>query len=153
LTSEDLSSLPGRLPLAGLHVGLKTWFRRTLTEGDVAMFIGATWDINPLHTDEVYASHSRFGRRIVPGLLIASLLTHLGGLWGFLATRMDFRFLAPVFIGETITAEGTVVELDEDRHWVRLQCACRNETGQAVLEGQVEGFPGKIAPRGEAGQG
>jgi 3-hydroxybutyryl-CoA dehydratase len=153
LTSEDLSSLPGRVAPAGVHGGLKTWFRRTLTEGDVAMFIGATWDINPLHTDEVYASHSRFGRRIVPGLLIASLLTHLGGLWGFLATRMDFRFLAPVFIGETITAEGTVVELDEDRHWVRLQCACRNETGQAVLEGQVEGFPGKIAPRGESGQG
>ena len=153
MSSEDLSSLPGRLPPAELRVGLKTWFRRTLTEGDVAMFIGATWDINPLHTDDVYARHSRFGRRIVPGLLVASLLTHLGGLWGFMATRMDFRFLVPVFPGETITAEGMIVELDESRDWVRLQCTCRNEKGQAVLEGQVEGFPGKVAPRGGAGQG
>ena len=89
---------------------------------------------------------------IVPGLLVASLLTHLGGLWGFMATRMDFRFLAPVLPGETITAEGTIVELDGSRDWVRLQCTCRNEKGQLVLEGQVEGFPGKIAPRGDARQ-
>ena len=144
MSSEDLSDLPGRLPPAGLRVGLKTWFRRTLTEGDVAMFIGATWDINPLHTDDVYASHSRFGRRIVPGLLVASLLTHLGGLWGFLATRMDFRFLAPVFIGETISAEGAIIELDEEKGWVRLQCTCRNQKGETVLEGLVDGFPGNV---------
>ncbi|MCJ7512874.1 MAG: hypothetical protein MUO23_07880 [Anaerolineales bacterium] len=60
---------------------------------------------------------------------LASMLTHLGGLWGFMATRMDFRFLAPVYPGETITAEGTVVELDEDHNWVRLHCTCRNEKG------------------------
>jgi 3-hydroxybutyryl-CoA dehydratase len=149
---EDGPSLPQRLPPSALHVGMSTWFRRTLTEGDMAMFIGATWDVNPLHTDETYARASRFGRRIVPGLLVASLMTHLGGLWGFLATRMDFRFLAPVYPGETITAEGTVVELDTSRNWVRLQCTCRNESGQEVLEGQVEGFPGKVAPRESAGQ-
>jgi 3-hydroxybutyryl-CoA dehydratase len=153
VTSEDPSRLPERVPPSELRVGLSTWFRRTLTEGDMAMFIGATWDVNPLHTDETYARQSRFGRRIVPGLLVASLLTHLGGLWGFMATRMDFRFLAPVFPGETITAVGTVVELDESRHWVRLECTCRNENGQAVLEGQVEGFPGKVAQRSGAGQG
>jgi len=150
VTSQDPSSLPERLPPSELRVGLSTWFRRTLTEGDMAMFIGATWDVNPLHTDEAYARQSRFGRRIVPGLLVASLLTHLGGLWGFMATRMDFRFLAPVFPGETITAVGTVVELDESRNWVRLECTCRNENGQAVLEGQVEGFPGKTSPRGDS---
>src|SRR3989304_8735196 len=141
MNSDDLSILPGRLPPADLRVGLKTWFRRTLTEGDVAMFIGATWDINPLHTDDVYASHSRFGRRLVPGLLLASLLAHLRGLWGFLATRVDFRFLAPVFIGETITAEGAVIELDGQKGWVRLQCTCRNQNGEAVLEGLGGGFP------------
>ena len=91
MSSEDLSSLPGRLPPAELRAGLKTWFRRTLTQGDVAMFIGATWDINPLHTDDVYASHSRFGRRIVPSLFVGSQLTHLGGLWGFLATSASWR--------------------------------------------------------------
>jgi acyl dehydratase len=86
-------------------------------------------------------------------LLVASLLTHLGGLWGFMATRMDFRFLVPVFPGETITAEGMIFELDESRDWVRLQCTCRNEKEQAVLDSQVEGFPGKVAPRGDTGQG
>jgi len=63
MSSEDHSRLPGCLPPAELRVGLKTWFRRTLTEGDMPMFIGAPWDVNPLHTDETYARQSRFGRR------------------------------------------------------------------------------------------
>jgi 3-hydroxybutyryl-CoA dehydratase len=57
---------------------------------------------------------------------------------------MDFHFLAPVFIGETITAEGAVIELDEKKGWVRLQCTCRNQKGETVLEGLVDGFPGKV---------
>jgi acyl dehydratase len=51
-----------------------------LAEGDVSLFIGATWDVNPFDTDEQFSRQTRFGKRIVPGLLTASLLTHLGGL-------------------------------------------------------------------------
>lgn len=55
--------------------GEKGQFARTLTDGEVALFIGATWEVNPLHTDDSFAAQTRFGRRIVPGLLTASLLT------------------------------------------------------------------------------
>ena len=136
-------SIAKRVP-EKIEVGGKFSFRRTLTEGDIAIFIGATWDVNPLHTDDVYAEGTEFGRRIVPGLLTASLLTHLGGLWAFMATHMDLTFTAPVFIGDTITAEAEIVEHEPKRDWVRLQCRCFNTDGDEVLRGEVEGYPGKF---------
>src|SRR4030065_320389 len=125
------SQLPKRVPDANV-VGAKVAFTRTLTEADVALFIGITWDVNPYHTDDTFVSKTRFKRRIVPGLLTASLLTHLGGLWAFLATEMHFEFIAPVFIGDTITAEAEVVEVDESRGRVRLRCRCTNYEGREV---------------------
>jgi acyl dehydratase len=128
-----------------IEVGSKASFTRTITEADVAMFIGVTWDVNPYHTDETFASQTKFARRIVPGLLTAGLLTHLGGLWAFLATEMHFKFLAPVYIGDTITASAEIVEFDSLHGWVRLDCKCRNAAGKLVLEADVSGFPGALS--------
>jgi acyl dehydratase len=128
-----------------MEPGSKFSFRRTLTEGDVSLFIGATWDVNPLHTDDIYVRDTPLGRRIVPGLLTASLLTHLGGLWAFMATRMEMSFLAPVYIGETITAEVEIIDLDRDRGWVRIEGRCINQEGEVVMQGTAEGFPGTQA--------
>ncbi len=127
-----------------IEVGKVFRYRRTLTDGDVALFIGATWDVNPLHTDDIYAEGTEFGSRIVPGLLTASLLTHLGGLWAFMATRMDFSFTAPVYIGDTITAEAEVVEYDAKQGKVVLRCQCRDQKDKPVLTGKVEGYPGEF---------
>ncbi|MCJ7825321.1 MAG: MaoC family dehydratase [Anaerolineales bacterium] len=134
-------SLSRRIPET-IEVGRVISFRRTLTDGDVSLFIGATWDVNPLHTDDVYAEGTDFGRRIVPGLLTASLLTHLGGLWAFMATRMELTFLAPVFVGDTILAEAKIVDYEPERGWVRLECSCVNREGEVVLRGNVDGYPG-----------
>jgi acyl dehydratase len=136
-------TLPKRI-IGTPRLGDKVAFTRTLTEADVALFIGTTWDVNPLHSDDIYCSATPFKRRIVPGLLTASLLTHLGGLWAFLATEMDFHFLAPVYIGESITAEGEVVDIDEQSGLVQLRCKCTNQEGLEVLRGDVHGFPGKF---------
>lgn len=136
--------LPRRLP-QGPVLGAKASFTRTLTEADVALFIGVTWDVNPLHTDDTYAAAMPFGRRIAPGLLTASLLTHLGGLWAFLANDMRFRFKGPVYIGDTVTAEAVVAEVDEARGWVRLDCRCVTHDGREVLTAEIRGFPGRFA--------
>lgn len=124
-------------------VGEKGSFSRTLTEGDVSQFIGATWDVNPLHTDDQFAAQTRFGRRIVPGLLTASLLTHIGGLWNFLATEMHFEFLGPVYIGDTVTAVAEIKEVNE-KGWVLLDCRVTNAQKQAVLSATIKGFPGQF---------
>lgn len=136
--------LPRRIPEAPV-VGAKAAFTRTLSEGDVALFIGATWDVNPYHTDDSFVQATPFGRRIAPGLLTFSLLTHLGGLWAFLATEMQAEFLAPVYVGDTITAEAEVVEVDEGRGWVRLAGRCTNSQGVEVVRARISGFPGRFA--------
>ena len=135
--------LPRRI-LQGPILGASASFSRTFSEADVALFIGVTWDVNPLHTDEVYAQQTRFGKRIVPGMLTASLLTHLGGLWAFMATEVRFEFLAPVFVGDTITATAEVVTDDSQHNRVRLKCTCTNQDGVEVLHGEVWGHPGRF---------
>jgi len=134
--------LPKRIPKRA-EVGARGSFSRTITEADVALFIGVTWDVNPLHTDEIYARATRFGRRIVPGLLTASLATHLGGLWAFMATEMHFEFLGPVYVGDTITTTAEVIEAIQEKGYVRLQIECKNAEGNAVLRGETSGFPGR----------
>lgn len=136
-------TLPKRM-IGAPNLGDKMAFTRTITEADVAMFIGSTWDVNPLHTDEIYSSATQFKHRIVPGLLTASLLTHLGGLWAFLATEMDFNFLAPVYVGDSITAQAEVAEIDAQTGGVLLRCTCTNQHGKEVLHADVRGFPGKF---------
>ncbi len=135
--------LPRRL-MAEPQVGARIAFRRTLSEADVALFIGVTWDVNPLHTDDAYVAALPIQRRIVPGLLTASLLTHLGGLWAFMASEMHFEFIAPVYIGETITAEAEVVSVQASNRKVTLRCSCTNMDGKEVLRAEVVGFPGRF---------
>jgi acyl dehydratase len=142
----DTPVLPKRVPEEAV-VGARASFSRTFTEADAALFIGVTWDINPYHTDEVFASQTRFKRRIIPGLLTVSLFTHLGGLWAFLATSMHFDFIAPVYVGDTITAEMEVIEADQERGWVRLRASGTNADGLEVMQGEVTGYPGRFETR------
>ena len=135
--------LPKRIPDAAV-VGAKAAFTRTITEADVALFVGVTWDVNPVHSNDEYVKATKLKRRIVPGLLTASLLTHLGGLWAFMASEMTLEFLAPVFIGDTITAEAVVAEVGEERGMVCLDCQCINAAGEKVLQGQIIGYPGRF---------
>ena len=134
--------LPQRT-LRATRLGEKAAFTRTLTEADAALFIGVTWDVNPYHTDDSYVAQTQFGRRIVPGLLTGSLLTHIGGLWAFLATEMSFEFLRPVTIGDTVTAEVEIAEVSE-RGWVRLDGRVVNAEGQEVLRATIRGYPGRF---------
>ena len=108
-------------------------FSRTFTDGDVSLYCGLTGDYNPFHLDETFAAASRFGSRIVPGLLTGSLMTHVGGMLGMLGAEMKFAFLAPVFIGDTITC--TVVIEDVDARGVAsASVEMVNQSGQRVVD-------------------
>ncbi len=124
-----------------LRVGDTFTYARTLGEGDCALFVAASGDFNPYHTDEGFARQHRFGRRIAPGLLTASLFTHIGGELGFLASRMAFEYLAPVFIGDTITVRAEITSIEPKREFVRIRGEAKNQDGTAVLRGEAEGFP------------
>src|SRR5260221_14788564 len=88
-------------------------FRSTFNEGDVALFCGGTGDCNPYHIDETFAQTTWFGRRIIPGLLTSSMITHIGGMIGFLATEMSFQYIGAAYIGDSITCTLTFLEKDD----------------------------------------
>lgn len=98
-----------------LEVGMKSKSRsRTVTEADIVLFASFTGDWYPLHTDKEYAAQMPFGQRIAHGMLVLSAASGLmqmapGVIVAFYG--MDkVRFIAPVFIGDTIHVEIEVLE-------------------------------------------
>ncbi|CAG0943557.1 3-hydroxybutyryl-CoA dehydratase [Anaerolineae bacterium] len=127
--------------LEDFTLGEQAEFSRTFTEADVVQFVGMTWDVNPYHTDDEFCKTHRVGKRIVPGLLVGSMLTHIGGLAAVLASHLAFEFVAPVFIGDTITATCAVVEADTTRGWTRIEMTCVNQEGELIARGEARGYP------------
>lgn len=127
-----------------MEIGRTFVFRRTFTDGDVALFRGVTGDYNPYHQDASFAGESFYGRLTILGLLTGSMLTHIGGMLGFLATDMTFGYLKPVFVGDTIICTVTVVEKDEQRRRVVCAASFVNQDGAEVLRAEFGGFPGQV---------
>lgn len=127
-----------------LEVGDRYRWSRTFTDGDVALFVGVTGDLNPFHIDDQFAAQTKFGRRIVPGLLTASLATHIGGMLAFLASEMHFRYHQPVFIGETVTCEVEIKEKMQEGRRIRASVRCTKEESVEVLTGEFIGTPAAL---------
>ena len=119
-------------------------YRRTFTDADLALFCGISGDFNPYHMDDEFARQSWFGRRSLPGLLTASMATHLGGMIGFLATEMTFEYLAPVYPGDTITCVMRFTERDESKRLLTALATYTNQDGVEVLRARVLGFPSQV---------
>jgi len=119
-------------------------FRRTFSDGDVAMFCGVTGDYNPYHIDALFLQASWFGRKIIPGLLTASMITHIGGMIGFLATEMNFQFAQAVYVGDTITCTVTFTEKDEEKRILSAKAVYVNQDGVEVTIATFKGFPSNV---------
>jgi 3-hydroxybutyryl-CoA dehydratase len=132
-----------------LEVGQRFSWSRTLTDGDVALFVGVTGDFNPFHVDDQFAAQTKFGRRIVPGLLTASLATHIGGMLAFLDSEMHFRYHQPVFIGETVRCEVEIVEKIQEGRRIRATVRCTKTEDVEVLTGEFTGTPAALRLRPE----
>ncbi|MGH2406363.1 MAG: MaoC/PaaZ C-terminal domain-containing protein [bacterium] len=121
---------------------------RTITEADLVNFAGVSGDYNPLHTDEEFARTTLFGRRVAHGTLVLSLTAGLrqrtgvfaGTLLALLEIR-SWRFLKPVFIGDTVHVATTIEEFRETSHSDRGVVAQRidviNQRGETVQEGEL----------------
>jgi len=124
-----------------LIVGLSAEFTKTVTETDIVMYAGITGDFNPVHVNRVYAENSRFGGRIAHGMLTAGFVSAVLGMKlpgeGSIYMSQTLRFTKPVYIGDTITARIEVVELFPPKKRVRLVTSCRNQNGDAVLDGEA----------------
>lgn len=123
------------------RVGESASLTRTITEDDVAAFARLTGDTNPLHLDEAYARTTRFGRRIVQGLLTAGLISALLGTElpgpGAIYLGQNLRFLQPVYPGDTVTATVEVTAYRKDKGIVTLRTDCVNQHGEQVISGEA----------------
>lgn len=123
----------------GLKTGDTFTVTRTFTEADTTAFAEISRDYNPVHFDDRFASAKHFHGRICHGLLVASLLTEIGGQIGWLASGMHFRFRKPVYFGDTIECRFTLTQLD-DRRRAEAEAVFRNQKGEVVLEASLSGI-------------
>ena len=128
-----------------LTVGDVAETTRPITAATVREFVDATGDDNPLHSDPTFAATTRFGQVIAPGILTGGLISAVIGTRlpgpGTLYISQNFRFLKPVFIGDTITTRVEVTEILSERHRVCLRTVCRNQNGDPVLDGEAWVMP------------
>lgn len=133
-------------------VGQRASFSKTVTETDIVCFAGITGDFNPVHVDAEYAKATRFKRRIAHGLLTGSLISRVLGTSlpgpGAIYLSQQLRFLAPVFIGDTITVVVEVAQVRPDKPILTLRTDCYNQRREKVVEGQAivlaEGKPPEL---------
>jgi 3-hydroxybutyryl-CoA dehydratase len=130
-----------------LDIGDGAEFSKTVGESDIYIYAGITGDFNPAHINEAYASQTFFKTRIAHGMLVGGFVstviaTLLPGP-GTIYIRQELNFLAPVRIGDTITASVKVVEKIEGENRLRLRTTCTNQNDVLVLDGEAIVSPPK----------
>jgi len=113
----------------------------TLSAAHVAAYAELTGDRNPLHFDEDFAARTRFGRLVVQGGLTTGLLHALVAMDmpgpGTVFLSQDWKFTAPVFVGDTITARAEVLSVHETKPVSQLAIRVERQDGETVLEGEA----------------
>jgi len=119
---------------------------RTVTESDIVNFAGLSGDYTQIHTDVEYSKTTPIGRRVAHGLLVMSIASGLAAQTGVLeGTVLVFReisnwkFIKPVFIGDTVHVELNVKSVKEIRRIgggsVEITLDVQNQTNQTVMKG------------------
>ena len=128
-----------------LKVGDSAEISKTITETDINDFARVTGDFNPAHLDQAYAEKTIFKGRIAHGLLSVGLLSNiLGNILpghGTIYLSQEVKFLAPVRIGDTITARVEVMEILAEKNRAKFRTICTNQDGKVVVDGIAWGMP------------
>jgi len=121
-------------------IGATATWSRTFTAEDVEAFATITGDRNPLHFDPAFASRTRVQRLVVQGGLTTGLFNALVAERlpgpGSVFLHQEWDYPAPVYIGDTVTAEAEVIEARADKPITRLRCIARRDDGTEVLRGE-----------------
>jgi 3-hydroxybutyryl-CoA dehydratase len=123
------------------QAGERASFAKTVTEADVTTFAGLIGDFNPIHVDAEYARKSRFGQRVAHGMFTAGLISAVLGNKlpgpGAIYLSQEIEFLAPVYIGDTITAVVEVTSWRPDKRIITLKTDCYNQEERQVVTGKA----------------
>jgi acyl dehydratase len=124
----------------GLSVGQRARRTKTVTAQDVDLYADITGDRNPLHFDPDFAARTRFGRLVAQGGITAGMLNALVAMDlpgpGTVFMSQSLRYLAPTYLGDTLTAEVEVLALKPDKPVCQIKTTITNQDGTVVLEGE-----------------
>jgi len=124
-----------------LKIGDAAEFGKTVSESDIYLYAGVTGDFNPAHINEAYAGKTFFKTRIAQGMLTAGFISGLLGVSlpgpGTVYIRQELDFLAPVHIGDTITARVEVIEILGEKNRATFRTTCVNQDGAMVVDGKA----------------
>ena len=125
-----------------ITIGMKESFTVTITEEERNKFREITGDINPLHNDEEYAKSLGHDKCVAYGMLSASYLSTLAGVYlpgkNSLILTTDVQFRKPVYVGDTLTITGEVIDKNETFRMFVMKVEMRNQDGAKVLKGKME---------------
>ena len=127
-----------------IHLGKKTSRSMTITAEHVELYAQVTGDRNPLHFNQKFASKTKFKKLVVQGGITTGLLHAMVAMDmpgpGTVFLNQNWQFNAPVFIGDTITAEAEVVKLHKSKPVTHLNVTVKRQTSEIVLEGTAVCF-------------
>ncbi len=122
-----------------IYIGQNCSIHRSFTAEEVKQFASLSLDTNPLHTDATFASKSRFGQLIVPGMLSASLFSAIIGTRlpgdGSIYLSQNLSFRKPVYPNREVVATVTVTSMDRQKNRVTLSTTLHDNNGDLLIDG------------------
>jgi 3-hydroxybutyryl-CoA dehydratase len=142
---ERMNTRIERTSIRKLKIGDSACLSKTVTEAGLEHFAQATGDFNPIHFDPSYAEKTPFKGRIAHGVLSIGLISAVfGNVFpgpGTVYLTQEVKFLAPVRIGDTITATVEVMEIILEKNRVKFKTVCTNQNGKDVVSGAAWVMP------------
>lgn len=127
--------------ITDFYIGQKASVSKSFTSEDVRQFASLSLDSNPIHLDEEYATKSMFGRELVHGFLVGSLISSVFGTklpgQGSIYLHQDMDFRKPVYHNEEITATVEIVGIKEEKSILYFNTICTKADGTVVVEGSA----------------
>ena len=134
--------------IAELASGDHAELTRVVEHDDIAAFVDAVGDDNPIHSDRAYAAITPFKEPIAPGIFTAGLISAVIGTElpgpGAIYLSQSLEFVKPMRVGDTVTARVEVVEVIPERNRIRMRTVCVNQHGEEVLAGEAWVMPSRV---------
>ena len=122
-----------------IDIGLSKEFQVTITESMVNDFAKISGDFSPIHMDETYAKSTTFNKRVVHGMLLASFLSRVDGMYlpgkHALYFSQTLKFVNPCFIDDLVTVQSEVIEKSDSTQIITINSQIINESGQILVKG------------------
>ncbi|KAK5584541.1 hypothetical protein RB653_006153 [Dictyostelium firmibasis] len=124
-----------------IKVGDKDEFIKTFSKDDIKLFSELCGDFNPIHLDEEYSKRTKFGRCIVHGALVSSLIPSVvsKSIPGSIYINQEVNFLKPTFIDDTVKAETTILSISGKKIVFDTKCTVISNSNDNINDIVIKG--------------